>query len=882
MPLLATVVLLLDDEAEQVGAQLIRLCHTLDPLARARLQVLRVQGTAAHLLAAPLVAQQQALVPAGVGLRGDNVRFASYGIPEQPFLVSPVAPVGVDVNDTHPMVGDGPDISRGSAHPFALALQGAIQDVLTSGGPEPLAAKGYALVPNEFAVYIVGRADADVLARVATLTHEITRAIAPHTDARRFALLLSAPPTDDPRFSASNPGQDYAASWPSANAGPDWRSATAQQPWHDLLSWQRPRGGEPPLLYAFIYEPWDESSRYHWRNELYYAMAESLFALFATGMLESPALKDALDLSMAALETENRLARIGSIGTALVTAPTRTMLDYLALRLANDVLLRRGLMGTEGGVITPDRQQTIAEQARQDAERWLATGLRPHLEPDYYPLPFKLPRRQLEGGAAGEWYGLALSHAGPDPNGLVWRWQANQTYLDDERFWNLALQNEYETIGDAQTWESTMATMLRAHYPEVQREIVDQIRLRTLGPEGVERARAFAAALGTVLTNEERRLDEEQTQQAQQIERHHRSFEDELRRAHPRQGIPSRMNPPARAMQPQLPRNMEVLAHEVIDTRFAHVPFPMTLATLAVVLAVVGAFAVHPLVTVPFIAANLPAAWHNALTGTASHWLGAGIALVVFAIALIGSIVQMVRLRTWEQRYAKERTLLWLAYAKDAERRIMRTIISGLRQDVASASTNIDNWLQDIDLAAAQLAEQAEMQAREYVATPALSRDIFVANGIIWEGAAPNALYLQVRQQLDEQRLIAQFLQYTQAHAGDVIRALNKGTLGAVALDFMRAQLRDDTGTQPFKQWEPAIAQQVFDRAIQAARVPLQPKIAGQPLGHFDAIAVYPTVPWLARIATERNVRVLAAPTDQWCLVARVVTRAQHDLVRYS
>ena len=41
--LLATVVLLLDDEAEQIAAQLLRLCLTLDPLTRSRLRLLRVR-----------------------------------------------------------------------------------------------------------------------------------------------------------------------------------------------------------------------------------------------------------------------------------------------------------------------------------------------------------------------------------------------------------------------------------------------------------------------------------------------------------------------------------------------------------------------------------------------------------------------------------------------------------------------------------------------------------------------------------------------------------------------------------------------------------------------------------------------------------------------
>jgi hypothetical protein len=878
VPLLATVVLLLDDEAETVGTQLIRLCHTLDPLARARLQILRVKGAPTQLLAAPLIENQRALIPAGAGLRAENARLSSYGVPGQPYAVSPMMQPGMDVNDTRPAIGDGPEIGLGSFHPFEIALRGAIQDVSSSGGPEPLAARGYAMVPNEFAVYLVGRTDDDTLPRVAMLTQQITRAIAPNTDARRYALLLAAPPDDDPRFAASNPGQGYGQSWPDNGNESEWRNATANQPWRELLSWQRQQGGEPPLHYAFVYEPWDEASRYHWRNELYYAMAESLFALFATGMLENTALKDALDLSSAALETGNALTRIGSIGTSLITTPTQSMIDYLAHRLATDVLLRRGLMGTDGGFMTPDRQHAIDDQAQQDAARWLATSMRTRLEPDYYPLPRRLPRRSLENGARGEWFGLAVSKAGPDPTSLVWRWQSGHLYLDDERFWNLAVQNEYETIGDACGWDVKTATALRSHYPDLRRELVEQIRLRTLGPEGVERARAFAQALGVGLAGEERRLDDEANQQAQQIEQHHRRFEDELRRVHPGRGIPGRANPPAREMEPQMPRNLEVLTHEVIDAQFARTPMPLTLVMVGLLLALIGAFATYPIASLPFVSDHL--AFLHTLTGAAAHWFGAGVFVALFAVALVGPIWQMTRLNRWEKRYAAERTLLWLNYAKSEERSVIRAIVAELLQDVEQASQHIDSWMQDIDRAAAQLTQQAEMQARDYSATAALSRDIFIANGIIWEGVDPNALYLQVRQQLDDQRLIAQFLQYTQAHAGDVVRALSDGTIGIIALDFTRAQLRVDTGDHPFAQWEQATAQQVLARAIQAARVPLQPQLAGQPLGHFDAVAVYPTVPWVARLAGEHNLIVLAAPTDQWCLVARVVTRAQHALVR--
>jgi len=876
VPLLATVVLLLDDEAETVGMQLIRLSHTVDPVVRTRLRLLRVKDARDQLIAAPLIEEERAVVPSVPGAMGGHAgsaRLVSYEEESPQRRVSRSLARATLPDDTVlPASSDLPQISTGTYDAFEAVLRGAIQQALYHGGTEPLSQQGYTLVPNEFAVYLVGRSDTALLPLVARETKAITSTIAPNTDARRFAMLLAAPHSDDPRFATSNPQLSAHSAQLS-----EWQALTMRQPWRDLLSWQ---SGEPPLLYAFVYEPWDESSHYHWRNDLHYAMAESLFALFAAGLLESPALKDALDLSTASLETGSGLSRIGSIGTSLITTPTQGMLEYLALRLSTDVLLRRGLMGTDGGYITPDRQHAISSQAQHDAEHWVSSELRPRLEPDYYPLPLLLPKRQIEDGTKGEWFGLALSKADPDPSGLLWRWQRMRSHLDDERFWNLSVQNEYETIGDARAWEANLTTIAQSWLPDIQRDIVDQIRLRTLGPEGVERAKAFATELGAALVTEERRLDEDRARQSQQLDRHHHALEADLRRAHPRGGIPGRPNPPAREMQPQLPRSLEVQFHEVITAQFNRTPMPWTLAVVGVMLALVGALAIYPILALPFVISALPASLLHTLAGPYSHWIGAGVMLIPFALALIGSAWQMSRLVQWQRRYAAERTLLWLAYAKDTERQVMRSIIAGLQEDVEQASRHIESWLLDIDRAASELAQQAVTLAGEYGGKLPLSRDIFVAQGIIWEGIDPAELYLHVRQQLNEPHLIAQFLQYIQAHAGDVIRALNEHTIGSFALSFMRSQLQSGAGDHPFTQWEQATAQQALQRAIQAASIPLQPQLAGQPLGHFDALAVHPSVPWIARMAAEHGLTAVPAPSDQWCLVARFITRARHALLQ--
>lgn len=896
VPLLATIVLLLDDEAETIGVQLIRMCHTLDPLVQSRLRILRVKGTAAQLFAAPVSEGQQALVAVGAPSPRPN-RYAQVA-----YESSPGTALGTDIGETRPYVANRPEVEIGSLHPFEIVLRNAIQQALSSGGPEPLDDRGYTLVPNELAVYIVGRTDSAILAQTASLTQDITSHISEQTSARRYAMLLAAPPTDNPAFAASNPGYGYGTSNPGygyetpkagTNARDDWQTQSSNQPWRDLLVWKQSQSdgrrsgnasqepGEPPLRYAFIYEAWDETSRYHWRNELYYAMAESLFALFATGMLEHPDLKDALDSSSISLETGADLTRIGSIGTSLVTAPTQGMLDYLAHRLAADVLLRRGLVGSDGGFVTPDRQRSIDEQARFDAEHWINTDWNQRLAPDFFPLPRRLPPRQLEGNAKGEWTGLALSKAGADPTGLYWRWGPEQShfYLNDERYWNLTVQNEYETIGDANTWKGNMATQLRANSAEVRDSLLNAIRLRALGPEGVERARAFAQALSTALTTEARRLDAEDAQQTQQLDLHHRQFEDRLRVAHPSRGVPDIANPPARPLALQMPRNIEALAHEVIDQSFERTPLPLTLALIGVLLAVFGAFSATPFARLPFVT-RWPLGIHAALSGTHGHLFGAGAVLVLYAVFASTSLWSIMRLRNWQRTFAQERTLLWMSFAKQQERIVMRDILNDMRAEVVTASQHIDSWVQEINQAATGLASEAEMMGRAYGTTAALSRDLYVSNGVIWEGGDPNDLYLQVRQQLDDTRVITQFLQYVQAHGGDVIQALRDRTIGTFALTFMRDQLRNDTMDHPFFQWSPATAQAVFERALQAASVPLQPQMGGQPLGHFEAIVVNPSVAWVKKMAQDRGMAALTTPSDQWLMAVRVTTRAKHALVR--
>ncbi len=889
VPLLVTVALLLDDEGAEVGKQLQHLCQELDPLARSRLRLLRVLEVQCEIRAVPVALEEALLAPVTVSVLAAD--------PAMPYLAPPPAQAALGGADPW-----APGLDQPGEH-LDIALRGILQEAARFGGAEPLAQRGYRLVPNEVAVYLVGRADSPLLANVARTAHTITQTIAEQTDARRIAFLMAAPLSDDPRGTApppypetqpdpTNQAQPVPSPYPgypprygSEPGVSDWRDAMRNQPWSELLSWQN---GEPPLLYTFLFEPWDEVSRYHRRDELRYAMAEALFGLFATGALEHPNLREALDLSTAALDQSNGLERVGSIGTSRITAPTSGMVDYLAHLMTADVLLRRGLLGEAAGMALPDTRVSIPTEARREAERWVRETLFTRLEGEHHPLPSRLPPRTLDSGERGDWSHLAIARVSPDPTGLFWRWGSRQWRrfaLDDETFWNIAVQNEYETAGEADQWTGQLASTLPQGERDLQTNLEEQIRLRMLGPAGVDRAQAFADAVSTALLAEQRRLREEQISHEQRIALHHRRLEDDLRRAHPLRGIPTRPNPPPSDRVPLLPRNMEALAHEVIDAAFARVPMPLTVALVAILVAGFGALAIPALTHLPGSQA-LPFGLYQALTNHISRrWVGATIMLVLFAIALSVPLARTFQLRRWQRRYAEERTLLWLSRAHATERVGMQGLLANLIEHIERLRGDIRGWADEIEQAARTLHLDAARIGDSAVAGATLTRDLFVANGVVWEGLNPDDLYHRVLERQDQEAIIVRFLQYVQAHSGDVFRALQDGSIGRLALDFMSVVLRDEVAEEPFGAWTREQAEETLDRAREAARVLLQPLPAGRPAGRFSAIAIDPEVPWVAhlvdgRTATQRKMTLLGLATPRWALVIRCLTRVRHTLVR--
>ena len=858
--LLGTVVLLLDNEAEEIGRQFLRLCLTLDPVAQARVKLLRVtQDSAGRLMATPFAEAHQQLVVTG---QRNATATATAEHPYLPFT---------DPNATQ-FASSFSQASTLGAQDFESALRGAIQEALRISGTEPLTEHGYALVANELAVHLVGRIDAPLLASVAEATSKITRTISAQTDARRFALLLAAAPQEGPSSPATaqpglSPSQKHVA----------WQTIAKQQPWETLLSWHG--GQQPSLLYAFLFEAWDEAGRFHERPQLYYAMAEALFALFATGMLEQRAFKEALDLSTAATEGTTGLMRIGSIGGSMITSPTQGMIEFLAYRLAADVLLRRGLLGEEGAVPSPELRTSIPEQTKEESQKWLTGIWQQRVFPDIHELPRRLPARKLANGSNSTWHPLALSMAGPNPNAVLWRWDRTRLPLDQEQFWNLAVQNEYETTVDLQQWSTKIDANFEAIQRDLQDELIEAIQQRAQMPEGIERARAFTQSIQQLLTAERLRLTHDAVEQQRQMDQHYLAFEDQVRRNHYANGITERTSPPAREQVPTLPGNLEALAHEALDGKFTRVAMPATMLVAAVVLAVFGAVAVNAVPHVPGFA-HWPSMWRMLFTDAHRHWVGAGIMLVLFGLASLGSFFHFLNLRRWQRQYVGERLLLRLDQAKKVEREHMLTTLDTLLSTLQLTQANLQVWAQDIHREADLLTQQSAILAHDFSESPTLSRDIFVAQGTIWEGNHPEELYLGVRARQPESKLVISFLHYVQVHAGGVPKALNEGRLRQLALTFMTDYLRTNANDDPFEGWSYETAKATIERALQAARVAMQPMAGGRPLAHFTGIMAHGSVNGVARVAQEEQAVLLPAPTPQWCFVVRMLTRAQHPLVQ--
>ncbi len=845
-PLAPLVLLLLDDEAEYIGAQFLALLTMVDTYIQSRAVLLRVTGTPEALAAAPVEsARAQALLAA------QNAQ-----------VFDPAATQKVPNSNA---------LAIGTPRPFQDALLSALQKASHTGSTDRLASGGFSLLPNEIKLILVGEANAPLLVSAAETAAKVSAAIGPHIYVHRYAALISALPAASPAVLPTT-GQNM-----HPEAGKEWLQSAQNQPWNNLLSW---RDGEPPLLYTFFFDAWDETGRYQERAELRHAASQAIFAMFAAGILENPQMRDLLDLSAAPAESDG-LLRIGSVGTSIITTPDRLLLNYIGLRLSADVLLRRGLIGQKAGAISPQTHARLKEEALRDAEVWLSHTLRSSLFPDYHAIPSKLPPRKDETGAKISWSGLALSAADPDPSGIFARWEQRPALLlDDEHFWNLLAQYEVETAQASQQWIALTAKVYTDKQAELAADLENIIRWRTLGPQSAARTAAFTEALLETLNTELELIEDSRGRQSKDLEQEHIHYEAKLRRMHPRKGTPISPPPPESAVIPRLPRSSEAMARDVLAQQFQRTPQPATLAGAALALIATAAAFAHPLgQALQRIAAAKPIA--TALSGPNGAFFGAGILCVVYFLALLLPISQAIILRQRQQELMAQRELQWLAWVKLNERDMMYALIKNLQADVERAKSFIAIWSKDIDYAAERLVRSAE-ELQTDIASGAPERKIYVTSGGIWDAYDPNELYFRVRGQAHEDELIEKFLQYIEAHSGDVLSALKQDRIGALAEDFMQTQLRETIHTNLFLTWSNELASEAVNKATLAAAAPFQIQLGGRPVGKGTFISAFPEDAWVQRMAADHGAQFISGPSSQWIMVIKVISRAPHLLTQYS
>lgn len=849
-PLIATAVLALDDEAEHACGHLSVLTQATDPMIRDRLVMLRVVNTPQTVMAMPLVAAERTAVPALVGGMALQEEYIPVALPQ------PVQESALVRGDPEALL------------PLRQSLRAITERVLHSGN-EPGEQSGYVLTPSELLVFVLGRADSPLLVQTAQAIREIAQTLTQHLQIQRIALLIVSPPSEDDsaRNHSGAPAQRQDAN--------SWQRQIVQQPWKSLLSWSN---GEPPFHYAMLFDAWNEAGRHVNRIERHFAIAEAIWAMFSSGILLQPSVREAFDLSTAAMDIAGT-SRLGAISAVQIGAPDDLLLDILSHRFAADVLIRRGLLGNAGGLTSTDTKKKLEEEAQSQVKQWFATTFRRNIVPDYYALPAGMPVRLLENGKHGEWYGLRLSTTSISSAALTWRWShPHRIILNDEHFWNLVVQHEFETIREQQTWVDQQEENYDHHFYEMQQDLVEQIRWRTLGIHGAERARIFIRSILARLDEEEHIITLAREQAQQDLDTHHHALEERLHNMHPHKGIPQVPNPPVHFDVPRLPRSMEAIFHDIIDARFARTPNPSTLLLAGALIAIIGTIVGGPLLASPIAHYATPS-----LTAVFDHApisiLTGGLFLILFLLTLLATALpNIVRLYNIERSFFAERTLLWQAETKLREHDIVLNHIVLMKKRIGNTIQFIDAWMQNIEQAASQLLFEATIQEQR-IAPVKFANDVFVVNGMIWSGHDVATLYHSAREQIAEGEIIDEFLRYIETHAQDALLFLQEDRIGMFALEYMRERLRATLGTDPFAQWSIDIARAALDQAETNARIPYQSPPTGRPQGLVEAVTIHPSIPWLTKIAAERSMLALPGASPRRCTVVRIATRLTHPLI---
>ncbi len=250
--------------------------------------------------------------------------------------------------------------ASGEEGAFAQLVERALKDVQASRRIGEIISAGYPVPDPRTQVYIVGDASQDQSARVLKLVQEQLASMACHT------LVCSVLHTDQvKRETAGNPLPEMVVAGSVANE--QVIANTFCYLYGERLTYPVP---------TFISQV-----------ESYYAAAEALFALIATGLTTEPFFEEAVRGGTGPAAGAN----VGGLGTCLILCPQVALLEYGSLRLSIE-MLDTWLRDLQDGRFAPSRQREVRASARglvrsiegeiQDAqERPLANETR-HLKED--------------------------------------------------------------------------------------------------------------------------------------------------------------------------------------------------------------------------------------------------------------------------------------------------------------------------------------------------------------------------------------------------------------------------------------------------------------------------------------------------------------------
>ncbi|GHP01024.1 hypothetical protein KSF_110710 [Reticulibacter mediterranei] len=215
---------------------------------------------------------------------------------------------------------------------FAQMVERALKDVQASRRIGEIISAGYPVPNPRTQVYIVGDASQDQPARVLKLVQEQLANMACHT------LVCSVLHTDQVKQeTAGNPTSEMVAAGSVANE--QIIANTFCYLYGERLTYPVP---------TFISQA-----------ESYYAAAEALFVLIATGLTTEPFFEEAVRGGTGPAAGAN----VGGLGTSLILCPQEALLEYGSLRLSIE-MLDAWLRDLQDDRFAPSRQREVRASAR--------------------------------------------------------------------------------------------------------------------------------------------------------------------------------------------------------------------------------------------------------------------------------------------------------------------------------------------------------------------------------------------------------------------------------------------------------------------------------------------------------------------------------------